>query len=188
VLEEQSRALYAKGGIALVANLVNSLILVVALWNAVSHRRALVWLLAMYAMVALRFVLLHRHNTARDRPYRARLWAGLWTGTTAVTGATWGAAGAWLYPEGGAEPYSISARRVGGRARIVIHDAGPGIAPEHLQRIFDVFQRGPSGGAQGLGLGLFIAERIARAHGGSICADSPRGQGTSFVVELPLAD
>ena len=99
VFEEQTRALYAKGGTALVANLVNSLILVLALWNAVSHRLALAWLLAMYVTVAFRFLLLHRHNSAQERPYRALRWARLWTGTTALTGAIWGTGGALLYPQ-----------------------------------------------------------------------------------------
>jgi len=100
VFEEQTRALYAKGGVALVTNLVNSLILVVALWNAVSHRLALAWLLAMYLTVGFRFLLLHHHNSAQERPYRALRWARSWTLTTALTGALWGTGGALLYPQG----------------------------------------------------------------------------------------
>ncbi len=447
VFEEQTKALYAKGGTALVANLVNSLILVLVLWNAVSHRLALAWLLAMYLTVAFRFLLLHRHNSAQERPYRALRWARLWTGTTALTGAIWGTGGALLYPQEwpggqdlvlfviggmvggassslssflpayiaftipalappvirllaeqdrshgamalllcifgagmtavartgtrtlvesirlrvrneelatdlsatyerllrlnkeleervaarteelekamrarddfvsivshelrsplsaimsseealrmlleqpevdrqrllravdiisrqlgrtsrivddlfdvtrlstermayakslvdlgdivaetleevapqlalkgttfavrvepglrgnwdrfrmqqvlvnlvsnalkyGAEPYSLSARRIGGKAQIVVHDSGPGIPAEHLQHIFDAFHRGASGGAPGLGLGLYIAERIASAHDGSVHAESTPGQGASIIVELPLA-
>jgi signal transduction histidine kinase len=448
VFEEQTRALYAKGGVALVVNLVNSLILVFALWNAVSQRRALAWLVVMYVTVGLRFLLLNRHALAQEPPYRALFWARLWVGTTAATGAIWGAGAALLYPadwpggqqlilfviggmvggasssmssflpafvafavpalvppvlrllaeqdrihgamalllcvfgagmtavarsgartlvasirlrveneelathlasahdrllrlnkeleervaartaeleqamrardafvsvvshelrsplsalvtsqevlrrllgmrpldrarllgtadifsrqlertsrvvddlldvtrlsaermvyakslvevreivdhtmeevaaqqalkktqfavsveEGlrgnwdrlriqqvlvnlvsnalkyGAEPYSLSARRTGRRAQIVVRDGGPGIPPEHLERIFDAFHRGDSSEAPGLGLGLYIADRIARAHGGSICAHCTPGQGASFVVDLPLAD
>ncbi len=446
VFEEQTRALYAKGTTALVANLVNSLILVLALWSTVAHRLALPWLLAMYLTVGFRFVLLHRHSSARERPYRARRWASLWTGTSALTGAIWGTGGVLLYPHGwpagqdlvlfviggmvagassslssflpayvaftvpalvppvvrlvaeqdqphgamalllcifgvgmtavartgtrtlvesirlrvrnetlaadlsatyerllllnkeleervaarteelekavrardefvsivshelrsplsailsseevlrklleqpevdrdrllravdvvsrqlgrtsrivddlfdvtrlstermayakslvdlddivtetleeaapqlalkgttfavrveaglrgnwdrfriqqvlvnlvsnalkhGAEPYSLSARRVGGKAQIVVQDRGPGIPAEHLHRIFDAFHRDGSSGAPGLGLGLYIAERIASAHGGSIHAESTPGQGASVIVELPL--
>ena len=87
----------------------------------------------------------------------------------------------------GAEPYSLSARRIGGKARIVVHDSGPGIPAEHLRHIFGAFRRGAESGAPGLGLGLYIAERIASAHGGSIHAESPPGQGASIIVELPLA-
>jgi signal transduction histidine kinase len=87
----------------------------------------------------------------------------------------------------GAEPYSLSARRIGAHAQIVVRDSGPGIAAEHLQHVFDAFHRGASSGAPGLGLGLYVAERIVSAHGGSICAESPPGQGASIIVELPLA-
>ena len=432
VCEEQTRALYAKGGTALVVNLVNSLILVVALWNAVSHRLALAWLLVMYVTVAFRFLLLHRHDSAQERPYAALRWVKWWTGTSALTGAIWGTGGALLYPQDwpggqdlvlfviggmvggassslssylpafvaftipavappvvrllaeqdrshgamalllcffglgmtavartgtrtlvesirlrvrneelasdleervaartdeleqalrarddfvsivshelrsplsaigsseevlrklleqpqvdperllrtvdiisrqlgrtarivddlfdltrlstermayakslvdlgdivdetleetapqlalkgttfavriepglrgnwdrfrvqqvlvnlvsnalkyGAEPYSLSARRLGARVQIVVRDSGPGIPAEHLRHIFDAFHRGAASGAPGLGLGLYIAERIASAHGGSICAESTPGQGTSIVLELPL--
>jgi signal transduction histidine kinase len=446
VFEEQTKQLYAKGGTALVANLVNSLILVLALWNTVSLRLALPWLLAMYVTVGFRFALLHRHNSAHEQPYRAVRWATWWTGTTALTGAIWGAGGVLLYPQGwpggqdlvlfviggmvggassslssflpafvafsfpallppvvrllaeqdrahgamalllcifgvamaaiartgtrtlvesirlrvrnetlaadlsatyerllrlnkeleervaartgelekavrardefvsivshelrsplsailsseevlrklleqpevdrerllravdvisrqlgrtsrivddlvdvtrlstermayarslvdladivtetleeaapqlalkgttfavrveaglrgswdrfriqqvlvnlvsnalkyGAEPYSLSARRVGANAQIVVHDSGPGIPAEHLRRIFDAFHRDASSGAPGLGLGLYIAERIVSAHGGCIYAESTPGQGASVIVELPL--
>jgi signal transduction histidine kinase len=57
----------------------------------------------------------------------------------------------------GCEPHSLSARRIGGRDRIVVRDGGPGMPPKHLQRIFDAFHRGPSSGTPGLGLGLFVA-------------------------------
>jgi signal transduction histidine kinase len=87
----------------------------------------------------------------------------------------------------GAAPFALSARRQGDAARIVVRDEGAGIPSEHLRCIFDAFRRGPSTAAPGLGLGLFIAERIARAHGGSICADSQPGHGASFILELPLA-
>jgi signal transduction histidine kinase len=447
VFEEQTKALYAKGPIALAVNLVNSLVVVIALWDAVPRQAALAWLVTMYVTVALRLEMIRRHDSEQARPYRARHWARLWTGTTAVTGALWGTGGVLLYPgswpggqdlllfviggmvggasasmssylpafaaftiptlvppvlrllaeedrphramafllcvfglgmtavarsgsrslaaairlrvkneqlaadlssaherllrlnreleervaartaeleaalraradfvsvvshelrsplgamvsslevlrmllsspapdrprlqravdvlsrqlgrtsrvvddlldvsrlsaermvyakspvdlreivgdslEGvatqlatmearvevrvddglrgnwdrlriqqvlvnlvsnalkyGSEPYSLTAERVGGKVRIVVHDEGPGIPADHLQSIFEAFQRGPSSGAQGLGLGLYISERIARAHGGSICAYSKPGQGTSFVVDLPVA-
>jgi signal transduction histidine kinase len=446
VFEEQTQQLYAKGGTALAANLVNSLILVLALWNTVAHGVALPWLLAMWVTVALRFVLLHRHNSAQERPYRALRWARSWIVSTAITGAIWGAGGALLYPKGwpggqdlvlfviggmvagassslssllpafvaftfpalappvirllaeqdrlhggmalllcifgiamttiarmgtrtlvesirmrvrneelatdlsatserllhlnkeleervtartedlekamrarddfvsivshelrsplsailsseevlrrlleqpeidrerllraldvisrqlgrtsrlvedlfdvtrlstermtyarspvdlddivaetleevapqlalkgttfavgveaglrgnwdrwrmqqvlvnlvsnalkyGCEPYSLSARRIRERAQIIVRDSGPGIPAEDLPHVFDAFHRGASTGATGLGLGLYIAERIATAHGGSIHAESAPGQGTSIVVELPL--
>lgn len=88
----------------------------------------------------------------------------------------------------GAMPFSLSAHKTDDWARIVVHDSGPGIPAEQLGRIFDAFQRGPSSTGSGLGLGLFIAERIVTAHHGTIRAESAPGQGTSFVVDLPLDD
>jgi signal transduction histidine kinase len=447
VFEEQTRALYAKGAAALAVNLVNSLILVLALWNAVPHRLTLGWLIAMYVTVAFRFLLLHRHNRAQQRPYAALRWATWWTGTTALTGAIWGAGGALLYPAGwrggqdlvlfviggmvggastslssflpafvaftapalippvvrlvaeqdrshaamaallcifglamtavartgtrtlvesirlrvtneelatdlasahagllrlnkeleervaarteelekavrtrdefvsvvshelrsplsailssqevlrrlveqpaidqprllraveitsrqllrasrivddlldvtrlsteqmaydrslvdlsdivrdtleeaapqlalegasfevrveqglrgnwdrfrvqqvlenvvsnalkhGSEPYSLTARRIGEKAQVVVRDGGPGMDAELTQHIFDAFHRGRSSGAPGLGLGLYIARQIVTAHGGSIHAESKPGEGTSMIIELPLA-
>jgi signal transduction histidine kinase len=64
------------------------------------------------------------------------------------------------------------------------------IPPELLPGIFDAFhvrssRRGSREGASGLGLGLYITQQIAVAHGGSIAAESDELQGTRFTVELP---
>jgi signal transduction histidine kinase len=50
--------------------------------------------------------------------------------------------------------------------------------------VFDRFVRGQ--GSTGLGLGLYLAREIARAHGGEVSADADPGGGTSFRVRLPL--
>jgi signal transduction histidine kinase len=71
---------------------------------------------------------------------------------------------------------------------IEVHNDGAPIAPTLLPQVFDAFRRGtPSDarGARGLGLGLFIAKQIVRAHGGNIAVDSTEQEGTSFVVHLP---
>jgi PAS domain S-box-containing protein len=77
-------------------------------------------------------------------------------------------------------------------ARIVVHDTGPGIAPDFLPHLFERFrqaemtQRRSHGG---LGLGLSIAQHIVNAHGGTIRAESPgEGQGATFIVELSLLE
>jgi signal transduction histidine kinase len=88
----------------------------------------------------------------------------------------------------GARPFSITAHRRGDRVRIAVRDSGRGIPREYLQRIFEAFQRLESApGPAGLGLGLYIAERIVRAHGGTIHAESAPGRGSTFIIELPLA-
>ena len=67
-----------------------------------------------------------------------------------------------------------------------MRDDGCGMTEDQKSRIFDPFYttREHDGGT---GLGLSIAYRIVQNHGGSIEVDSQTGQGTSVIVELPLA-
>jgi heavy metal sensor kinase len=75
------------------------------------------------------------------------------------------------------------------KARVSIIDTGPGIAAEHLPKLFNRFYRveadraSTSGGA---GLGLAIAQEIAIQHSGSMEVESQLGQGTTMLVKLPL--
>jgi signal transduction histidine kinase len=82
---------------------------------------------------------------------------------------------------------------------IDVEDYGCGISAEDLARIFEEHYRvqsstttrvpGPGGSANGgLGLGLFIAQHLVEAHGGTIRIDSQVGRGTCFTVELPRND
>lgn len=69
-------------------------------------------------------------------------------------------------------------------ARIVVEDDGRGIASGDLARVFEPFHTGKT---RGLGLGLFICERIVTLHGGTIAAESDGpGRGARFTVTLPL--
>jgi signal transduction histidine kinase len=73
--------------------------------------------------------------------------------------------------------------------RVTVHDEGGGIPPEQAGRLFDRFGRADGSRSRatgGAGLGLAIARDIARRHGGDITVSSPAGEGTSFVVELPV--
>ena len=79
------------------------------------------------------------------------------------------------------------------RVRIAVADSGEGIAPEHLQRIFEPFvqvHRTDAGAAagHGIGLGLAISRDLARAMGGDITVESVIGQGATFILELPARD
>jgi signal transduction histidine kinase len=82
----------------------------------------------------------------------------------------------------------LCARVEGDRLRITVSDAGPGIPPEQLERVFERFHRlehSRSHATGGTGLGLPIARAIVEAHGGTIWARSTSGHGATFQFELP---
>jgi PAS domain S-box-containing protein len=85
----------------------------------------------------------------------------------------------------------VTAQRDGNVAEIVFADSGIGIAPDQLERIFDMFvqvDRTTEGSQGGLGIGLTLANRLVHLHGGSIEAKSAGvGCGSEFVVRLPIA-
>jgi hypothetical protein len=69
-------------------------------------------------------------------------------------------------------------------AEIQIRDTGRGIAPEHRQRIFQLFFTTRPGGS---GIGLASTFRTVQLHNGSIEFESEVGRGTTFRIDLPLA-
>ena len=76
-----------------------------------------------------------------------------------------------------------------GQFEILVRDTGPGIAPEHQQRIFEEFQQVDGSSTRqkgGTGLGLAISKRIVELHGGRIELDSIVGAGSTFRVRLPI--
>src|SRR6185312_16347351 len=79
---------------------------------------------------------------------------------------------------------AISLERRGEMVNIQIQDSGKGIAPEHRQRIFQLFFTTHPGGS---GIGLASAFRTVQLHNGSIDFKSEVGHGTTFRIELPLA-
>jgi signal transduction histidine kinase len=90
-------------------------------------------------------------------------------------------------PEGGR--ISIELAREDADAVVRVRDNGAGIAPEMVERIFDMFGQGgkPEGSAAGLGLGLALALQIAQLHGGDLTGESPGiGRGACFTLRLPL--
>jgi signal transduction histidine kinase len=66
-----------------------------------------------------------------------------------------------------------------------ISDEGPGIAKEHLARIFDAFRRGDAHGQPGVGLGLAIASQAAKLLGAELTVESSVGVGSRFRLILP---
>lgn len=80
---------------------------------------------------------------------------------------------------------AISARETAEGWELRVRDAGIGIDAEHLQRIFEPFQRLHTREQfPGSGVGLAICRRVARLHGGNIVAESQPGQGTTMIVRL----
>ncbi len=83
---------------------------------------------------------------------------------------------------------TVSATHEDSVIKIIIKDSGPGIPKEELSLVFERFFRGGSRGQkiEGVGLGLAIVKEIVTAHEGKIYAESPEGEGCSFIIELPL--
>ncbi|MBI4678880.1 MAG: HAMP domain-containing protein [Elusimicrobia bacterium] len=76
-----------------------------------------------------------------------------------------------------------------GHAAVFVQDTGCGIPAEHLPRIFERFYRVDKSRSRemgGTGLGLAIVKHIVEAHGGTVAAECPPGQGSTFRFTLPL--
>lgn len=82
----------------------------------------------------------------------------------------------------------LSAGTDNATAWVTVSDTGKGIDPSQLEAVFDRFFRGERSSPGGTGIGLTIARRIARLHGGDVTAHSDgTGTGSSFKISLPVA-
>ena len=79
-------------------------------------------------------------------------------------------------------------RQTGEWTSIDVIDEGQGIPTDLLPHIFDKFVSGPGHKSGGLGLGLFLAKRIAVMHGGDLTVESQPGQGARFSLAVPASD
>ncbi len=85
------------------------------------------------------------------------------------------------------KPIEMSLKGNDSWAKLVIKDNGIGIQSSQKERIFELFERGVSKNSyKGLGVGLYIANQIVRAHGGTVKVESKPNAGSTFTVELPL--
>jgi len=92
-------------------------------------------------------------------------------------------------PENGEVFVELRKNRPQNAVQITVKDNGPGIDGELLPYIFDRFYRTDSSRTRdqgGTGLGLSIAKGFVEAHGGSISVESKKGEGTKFVIQLPI--
>ena len=80
----------------------------------------------------------------------------------------------------------ISCKVVKNAVRISVEDNGCGIKPEDLPRVFEPFYQSSNCSDAGTGIGLALTKQMTEAMGGSIEATSQPGEGTSFVLTLPL--
>ena len=81
----------------------------------------------------------------------------------------------------------VRARALGDRLAIRVVDRGPGIPSGDVERIFEPFYQGAEDRPhEGSGLGLAIVRGLVEVNGGRVWAESTPGQGTTFVVEMPL--
>jgi signal transduction histidine kinase len=93
-------------------------------------------------------------------------------------------------PEGGR--IALRVRRAGGQAFVEVSDDGQGLAPELIDRVFDLFVQGERGLARqqgGLGIGLTLVKRLAELHDGTAKASSAgAGRGATFTVAFPAIE
>jgi two-component system, OmpR family, sensor kinase len=69
---------------------------------------------------------------------------------------------------------------------LTVNNAGPGLSPERIATLFHPFVIGSQ--SSGLGLGLYLARRIAEAHSGTLTLDSPAGEGVQATLALPVEE
>jgi len=67
-------------------------------------------------------------------------------------------------------------------ARLLVRDAGVGIEPQNIERLFDAFYTTKS---DGMGIGLSVSRSIIESHGGKLWAEANDGPGTSFLFSIP---
>jgi signal transduction histidine kinase len=86
---------------------------------------------------------------------------------------------------------TVHTQRIDGKIEITVEDTGEGIPAEHLAHVFERFYRVDSSRNRqsgGRGLGLAIVKQVAEQHGGEVRVNSIPGQGSNFVLRLPIQD
>ena len=83
----------------------------------------------------------------------------------------------------------VSSREVGDQVEVVVKDSGPGLDEAESQQLFTKFFRGkshPGDSTKGSGLGLYLSKYFIEMHDGSIEAETKKGEGSKFIVKLPI--
>jgi signal transduction histidine kinase len=127
-------------------------------------------------------------NATRARIHVAKDFQGLRVDKTWATQAVYNLiANALKFTrEGEAPDVEVAPYRPQGPGRnaigIAVRDRGPGIAPEHAERIFQLFQRAVGREVEGTGAGLAIVRQIAERHGGNAWVEPRQGGGSEFII------
>ena len=74
---------------------------------------------------------------------------------------------------------------IAGMTGFRVRDKGPGVAPEHAERIFRLFQRAVGREVEGTGAGLAIVAAVAERHGGRAWVEPREGGGSEFIITFP---
>ena len=94
---EQVRITFSSVPASLLAIIINSLLLVVLLWNEIDHRYLLIWFALTNMLSVIRWLLYRQYKQADQYPTGERNWYRLLVLTIALSGITWGAVGIWLF-------------------------------------------------------------------------------------------
>lgn len=87
----------------------------------------------------------------------------------------------------GSDLVTISCDKIGDQIHFSVSDSGIGIAPEHIDNLFDRFYRvNSSGQVSGFGIGLYLSKEVITRHQGKIWVDSRLGEGSTFHFSLPV--
>jgi signal transduction histidine kinase len=82
---------------------------------------------------------------------------------------------------------TVSTKKMSDLVFVSVKDNGPGIPPHVMEKIFQpFFTTKPTG--QGTGLGLSLSYDIVKAHGGELKVETKEGEGTTFIIQLPIAN
>lgn len=115
---------------------------------------------------------------------RARLWADVELGVRALVVVLENA----LSLSGEDDPVEVEVRTRGGQLEFAVSDQGPGVPADFRDRIFEAFTQTDGSTTrthEGLGIGLYLARRIMRAHGGRIRVLDRPGGGSTFLLSFP---
>ena len=91
-------------------------------------------------------------------------------------------------PDGGRIMIRLAGER--GRVTLIVEDNGPGIEPEFLPHVFEMFRQADASSSRphsGMGIGLALVRQLIGLHGGTVAVASVLGQGAKFSIELPAS-